>query len=176
MSHLEATHVKGRGCGSGGHCYRSQTYFLHSVLFPHLPYLKLRLKPLWMEKFQMDSVLLYLFPKDPGKQRGTSADPPGSKWSLSNAYFHFWQHKLEIWVCMLLLSCSVVSNSLRPHGPQHARLPCPSPSPGACSNSCPLSPWYYPTISSSVVPFSSCLPSFPASGNFRHTFLGVYGS
>ena len=54
-------------------------------------------------------------------------------------------------------SCSVVSDSLRPHGLQHARLPCPSPTPGACSNSCPLSRWCHPTISSSVVPFSSCL-------------------
>ena len=53
--------------------------------------------------------------------------------------------------------------TLWPHGPQHSRLPCPSPAPGACSNSCPLSWWCYPTISSSVVPFSSRLQSFPAS-------------
>ena len=52
------------------------------------------------------------------------------------------------------------------HGLQHARLPCPSPTPGAYSNSCPLSPWCYPTISSSVIPFSFCLQSFPASGSF----------
>ena len=63
-------------------------------------------------------------------------------------------------------SRSVMSNSLQPHGLQHARLPCPSPSPRACSNSCPLSRWCHPTISSSVVPFSSCLQSFPASGSF----------
>ena len=63
-------------------------------------------------------------------------------------------------------SCSVMSNSLRPHGLQHARLPCPSPTPGACSNSCPSSRWCHPTISSSVVPFSSCLQSFPGSGSF----------
>ena len=61
-------------------------------------------------------------------------------------------------------SHSVVSNSLRPHGLQHTRLPCPSPTPGACSNSCPSSSWCHPTISSSVVPF--CLQSFPASGSF----------
>ena len=66
----------------------------------------------------------------------------------------------------ILFSHSVVSDSLRPHGLQHARLPCPSPTPGACSNSCPLSRWCHPTISSSVVPFSSCLQSFPASGFF----------
>ena len=64
-------------------------------------------------------------------------------------------------------SCSVMSNSLRPHGLQYAGLPCPSPAPGACSNSCPLSQWCHPTISSSVVPFSSCLQSFPASGSFQ---------
>ena len=59
-----------------------------------------------------------------------------------------------------------MSSSLRPYGLQHTRLPCPSPTPGACSNSCPLSWWCCPTISSSVVPFSSCLQSFPASGYF----------
>ena len=53
-----------------------------------------------------------------------------------------------------------------PHGLQHARLPCPSPTPRACSNSCPLSRWCHPTISSSVIPFSPCLQSFPASGSF----------
>ena len=63
-------------------------------------------------------------------------------------------------------SCSVVSNSLRPHELQHARLPCPSPTPGACSNSCPSSGWCHPTILFSVVPFSSCLQSFLASGSF----------
>ena len=63
-------------------------------------------------------------------------------------------------------SCSVVSNSLQLHGLQHARPPCPSPAPGACSNSCPSSWWCHPTISSSVVPFSSCLRPFLASGSF----------
>ena len=63
-------------------------------------------------------------------------------------------------------NCSVMSDSLRPHGLQHSRLPCPSPAPGACSNLCPLSQGCDPTISSSVVPFSSCLQSFPASGSF----------
>ena len=64
-------------------------------------------------------------------------------------------------------SHSVMSNSSWPHGLQHARRPCPSPTPEACSNSCPLSWWCHPIISSSVVPFSSCLQSFPASGSFR---------
>ena len=65
-----------------------------------------------------------------------------------------------------LCSRSVVSHSLWPHGLQHTRLPCPSPTPRAYSNSCPSSRWWYPTIPSSVVPFSSCLQSFPASGSF----------
>ena len=63
-------------------------------------------------------------------------------------------------------SCSVVSDSLRPHGPQYARLPCPSPTPRAYSNSCPSHWWCHTTISSSVIPFSSRLQSFPASGSF----------
>ena len=67
---------------------------------------------------------------------------------------------------LLLFSGSVMSNSLPPHRLQHSRLPCPSPSPGVCSNSCPLSQWYHPTISSSDIPFSSCLQSFPESGSF----------
>ena len=64
-------------------------------------------------------------------------------------------------------SCSVVSDSLRPHGLQHARLSCLSPTPRACSNSSSLSQWCHPTISSSVIPFCSCLQSFPASGSFQ---------
>ena len=64
------------------------------------------------------------------------------------------------------ISHLVISDSLQPHGLQHARPPCPSPTPGIYSNSCPLSPWCHPTISSSVIPFSSCLQSFPASGSF----------
>ena len=67
---------------------------------------------------------------------------------------------------LLLFNCSVVSNSLPHHGLQHARLPCPSLSPRVFSNSRPLSQWCHPTISSSVVPFSSCLQSFPASESF----------
>ena len=76
---------------------------------------------------------------------------------------------------LLLFSCSVMSDSLWPHGLQRARLPCPIPSSGACSNSCPLSWWCHPTISSSVVPFSSCLQSFPASGSFLMSRLFAWG-
>ena len=64
-------------------------------------------------------------------------------------------------------SCLVVSDSLQPHGFQHARPPCPLPTPRVYSNSCPLSRWCHPTISSSIVPFSSCLQPFPASGSFQ---------
>ena len=64
-------------------------------------------------------------------------------------------------------SHSIMSDCLQPHGLQHARLPCPSPTPKACSNSCPSHQWCHPTISSSVIPFSSCPQSFPASGSFQ---------
>ena len=72
-------------------------------------------------------------------------------------------------------SCSVMSNSLWPHGLQHARPPCPSPTPRVYSNSCPLSWWWHSTISSSVVPFSSRLQSFPASGSFPKSQLFTSG-
>ena len=69
--------------------------------------------------------------------------------------------------CTVEFSHSVVSNSLRPYEPQHARPPCPSPTPRVYPNSCPLSWWCHLTISSSVVPFSSSLQSFPTSGSFQ---------
>ena len=72
-------------------------------------------------------------------------------------------------------SHSVMSNYLWPHGLQHARLLCPSPTPRACSNSCPLSQWCHSTISSSVIPFSSHLQSFPASGSFQMSQLFTSG-
>ena len=72
----------------------------------------------------------------------------------------------ETGICSLQFSRSVMSASFRPHGRQHSRLPCPSAAPGACSNSRPLNRWCHPTISSSVVTFSSCLQSCSASGSF----------
>ena len=79
--------------------------------------------------------------------------------------------QLYVWMSSLTssvqFSCSVMSNCSQPHGPQHARLPCPSPTPGVYSNSSPLSQWCDQTISSSIVPFSSCPPSFPASESFQ---------
>ena len=69
----------------------------------------------------------------------------------------------SIWKCSVQFTCSVVSDSLRPHESQHARPPCPSPTPGVHSNSCPSTQWCHRAISSSVVPFSSCLPPIPPS-------------
>ena len=76
----------------------------------------------------------------------------------------------SVWI-IVQFSCSVESDSLQPHGLQHARPPCLSPTPQACSNLCPSSQWCHPTISSSVIPFSSCLQSFPASGSFQMSYF-----
>ena len=76
---------------------------------------------------------------------------------------------------LLLFSLSVMSDSLRPRGLQHARLLCPSPTRRACSNSCLLSQWSHPTISSSVIPFSIGLQAFPASGSFQMSQLFTSG-
>ena len=91
-----------------------------------------------------------------GRRGGTEMEPR----SLSSVQF----------------SHSVVSDSSRPHGQQHTRLPCPSPTPRACWNSCLLSRWCHPTISSSVISFSSHLQSFPASGSFLMSQLFTSGS
>ena len=72
-------------------------------------------------------------------------------------------------------SHSVMSDSLRPHEPQHTRSPCPSPIPRVYPNSCPSSRWYHPAISSSVIPFSSCPQSFPTSGSFLMSQLFASG-
>ena len=85
-----------------------------------------------------------------------------------SAYLTYMQSSVQ-------LSCSVVSNSLQSHWLQQARLPCPSPTPTPCSNSCPLSRWCHPAISSSVIPFSSCLQSLPASGSFPMSRLFTSG-
>ena len=89
-----------------------------------------------------------------------------SRTQLSN--FHFPSYiRLQLSACLINQFSSVIYESLPPHGLQHTRLPHPSPTPGACSNSSPLSWLCHPTISSSVVPFSYCLQSFPASGSFQ---------
>ena len=89
-----------------------------------------------------------------------------------DAFYVYWQVNLDclsdltVLFWFVVVAQSLMSDSLWPHGLQHSRLPCPSPPPGTCSNSCPLNWWCHPNISSSIVPFSSCLLSFPASGSF----------
>ena len=95
--------------------------------------------------------------------------PPEVAWFwLSVRSEKFYCFLWDIFGCIssIQFSRSIMSDSLWPHALQHTRLPCPSPNPRACSNSCPLSWWCHPTISSSVVPFSSHLQSLPASGSF----------
>ena len=113
------------------------------------------------------------------------SDPPDFNqlklcWPLAQINAEFSSAEAPSWICMfssVQFSCSVVSDSLWPHGLQHARFPCPSLTPGVYSNSCPknknknknscpLSQWCHPTISSSVIPFSSHLQPFAASGSF----------
>ena len=96
-------------------------------------------------------------------------DPGGLPSLGSHRVRHDWRDlaaAAAVYISSVQFSHSVVSDSLRPHGLQHSRLPCPSPAPRVCSNSCPLSWWYHPAVLSSVILFSSCLQSFPASGSF----------
>ena len=86
-----------------------------------------------------------------------------------------WMSHNQASVSSAEFSCSVMSDSSRPHELQHAKPPCPSPTPGVYSNSWSLSRWCHPAISSSVVPFSSCLQSFPASGSFPMSQLFSWG-
>ena len=96
---------------------------------------------------------------------------------ISPCWFYLWSTQIR---CLLSshwcfnsfqFSCSVVYDSLQPHELQHTRPPCPPPTPRVYPNSCPLSQWYHPTVSSSVVPFFSCLQSFPASRSFQMSQL-----
>ena len=81
-------------------------------------------------------------------------------------YFKLQEDSFFFFFQVFVVQSLVMSNSLWPDGLQHTRPPCPSPSPRVCSNSCPLSQWCHPSTSSSVIPFSSCLQSFPATGSF----------
>ena len=87
--------------------------------------------------------------------------------NLSNSWIIKASFRRLCVVSSVQFSHSVVSDSLRPHEPQHVRPSCPSPTPGVYPNSCPLSWWCHPTISSSVIPFSSCPQSFSVSGSFQ---------
>ena len=102
----------------------------------------------------------------------------GVKWDYVrkiSAVFSFLSLTDELVTLEVQFSRSVVSDSLWPHEPQHTRPPCPSPTPRVQPNPCPLSRWCHPTISSSVIPFSSCPQSFPASGSFQMSQLFTSG-
>ena len=109
---------------------------------------------------------VFIWPRDHFCRFSRSLLHPGI-WCTGCVFVHLPSCSLGCLSCdSVQFSCSVMSDSLRPHGLQHARPPCPSPTPGVYSNSCPLGWWCQPTISSSVIPFSSRLQSFPASGSF----------
>ena len=104
---------------------------------------------------------------------GLSLSQVGDLYTLSLSFIHFsFFHSLFSSVQFIR---SVMSDSLWPHALQHARPPCPSPTPRVYSNSCPSSQWCHPAISSSVVPFSSCSQSLPASGSFPMSQLFTWG-
>ena len=95
--------------------------------------------------------------------------------AITTKWFMFNKKVTELFQFQFQFSCSVVSDSLQPREPQHARPPCPLPAARVYPNSCPLSWWCQPTISSSVVPFSSCPQSFPESGSFQMSQLFASG-
>ena len=111
----------------------------------------------------------------------TMLTPKNIQWGLQGLFWHVLTQELVLSKGMLAkysvqFSRSVVSDYLLPHGLQHTRPPCLSPTPIVYSNSCPLSRWCHPTISSSVIPFSSCLQSFPDSGSFPMSQVFESGS
>ena len=120
----------------------------------------------------------------PGKNTrvGCHFLPQGSSWLRDWTHFSCTGRRILYGISLnhqfssVQFGCSVMSDSLRPHEPQHARPPCPSPTPGVHPNPCLLSQWCHPAISSSVVPFSSCPQSFPASESFQMSQLFVSGS
>ena len=104
-------------------------------------------------------------------KRDTEPNKASKEWSKNI----FWKWKRRSDLSLVQFSCSVVSDSLRPLESQHVRPPCPSPTPRVYSNSCPLSLWCHPAISSSVVPFSSCPQSLPASKSFPMSQFFAWG-
>ena len=134
--------------------------------------------PLEKEMATHSSILAWriLWTEEPDGLQSTGSQRVGHNWANLLYFTLLYSTKAVDELCfLLLLSCSVVSDSLRSYGLQHPRLSCLSPSPGACSNSCPLNWWCHPTISFSVVPFSSGLQSFPASGSFLMSWLFISG-
>ena len=104
--------------------------------------------------------LKMVWTEEPDRVQSMGSQRVGHDWVTNTFTFHFSS------VYSVQFTCSVMSDSLQPHEPQHARPPCPSPTPRVHSNPCPLSQWCHLTISSSVVPFS-CPQSFPASASFQ---------
>ena len=122
--------------------------------------------PLEEEMTTCFSILAWEIPwtEEPSKLQSMRAQRVGHDWT-----------RVKTDDSSVQFSRSLVSDSLRPHGLQHARLPCPSPTPRAYLNSCPSCQWCHPTISSSVVPFSSHLQSFPPSGSFPMSWFFASG-
>ena len=140
-------------------CVPGQNFEAKGV-FLHLP-------TLW-SRFLLPYTLLSLLPS-PSQERTWAPILHSSRGEpLTDSPFTLLAKPL-LW----LFSREVMSDSLWPHGLQHARLLCPQPSPGACSNSCLLGQWYYLTILTSVVPLSFCLQSFPASGSSSNEYSGL---
>ena len=108
---------------------------------------------------------------EPGRVQSMGSQKIGLDW----AHRHILEKVMISYFSSVQFSHSVVSDSLWPHGLQHARPPYPSPTPGVYSNSCSLSWWCHPTISCLVIPFSSCPQSFPASGSFQKSQLFASG-
>ena len=110
--------------------------------------------------------------EEPGRLQPMGSQRVGHDWAtlIRSIYSYWWidYHSVQF-------SLSVASDSLQPHELQHARPPCPSPTPGVYPNSCPSSRWCHPAISSSVIPFSSCPQSLPASGSFQMSQLFTSG-
>ena len=121
----------------------------------------------------LSCVWLFATPMDcsmPGFHGVTRSQTWLSNWTTTTLVTFFVSLRIQV-----QFSRSVVSDSLRPHESQHARPPCPSPTPGVHSDSCPLSQWCHPAMSSSVVPFSSCPQSLPASESFPMSQLFAWG-
>ena len=121
----------------------------------------------WRRKWQPTSLFL------PGKSQGQRSLVGYSPWGRKRVAQDLVTSSVQF--SSVQFSRSVMSDSLWPHESQHARPPCPSPTPGVHSNSCPSSLWCHPAISSSVVPFSSCPHSLPASGSFPMSQLFAWG-
>ena len=169
---------------------------MHKAEILYLTWGRMRepLDPLWDDPesqvcFLMGRIMHHAFPRisvisiisktqhDLTSYRNGEKNPYMYMYTHTHTHFMLIYSFKKVWKALSVqFSCSVVSDSLRPHGLQYAMLPCPSPSVGVCSNSCTSSQWCYPTILSSVVLFSSCPQSCPASGSLPMSQLLASGS